>query len=117
MNETERLFKLNIEYLLWANTRVEKEYQKIIPICLDGEPWNSSLMGRSINQITTPVKIKTAAAVIHRSPQRCFRKIQMSLLIFGTTTPMPKSVNGCVKSTYANLMMNLKDKIIIRSCH
>ena len=88
--------------LLWAKTSVEKENQKMVPICWDGVPWNSSLVGRSISHTTKPVNIKKTGVVIQRSVERGFKNIHMLLLLpsLRTTIAVPKSVNGSVKSTY-----------------
>ena len=88
--------------LLWAKTSVEKENQNMVPICWDGVPWNSSLVGRSISHTTKPVNIKKTGVVIQRSVERGFKNIHMLLLLpsLRATIAVPKSVNGSVKSTY-----------------
>ena len=54
--------------------------------------------------MTKPSNIKKQADTSHRSELSGFIKIHMLGSVFRDSSPMPRSVNGNVKSTYRDLL-------------
>ena len=76
---------------------VRKCYQRIVPICLFGGPWKSSLILCSKIQTTTPTTRKKTPVTHHNCGVNGLRNAQALEFNFliGATTTRPESIYGC----------------------